>query len=146
MKNIFKILLGVMLAVTVCVIAYPVYVAFTGGSEEAIAAAVGVNLYWGYALLALVVLSALFGAVYGMFKASAGLLKTVISFVVVAAIVVGSYLFAASHTIEIFNIENGSVFPAGDTIITECSIIIAYIAMGGAVIAALASEVMGAFK
>ncbi|MFI3286243.1 MAG: hypothetical protein R3Y08_06265 [Rikenellaceae bacterium] len=146
MKNILKILLGVMLAITVCVIAYPVYTAFTGGSEEAIAAAIGVNLYWGYALFAIVVISALLGSIYGMLNASAGLLKTVLSFVLVAAIVVGSYLYAAGHTIEIINIENGAAFPAMDTVITESSIIIAYIAMGGAVLAALASELMGAFK
>ncbi|MFR9523821.1 MAG: hypothetical protein SNH94_04530 [Rikenellaceae bacterium] len=146
MKNIFKILLGVMLAVTVCVIAYPVYTAFTGGSEEAVAAAIGVNLYWGYALLALVVISALFGSIYGMFKASTGLLKTILSFIAVAAIVVGSYLIAASHTIEITNIENGGFFPAVDTIITESSIIITYVVMGAAIVAAIASEVMGAFK
>ncbi|MFR9503692.1 MAG: hypothetical protein SNH73_04505 [Rikenellaceae bacterium] len=146
MKNIFKILLGVMLAVTVCIVAYPVYVSFTGGSEEAVASAIGVNLYWGYALIAIVILSALLGAIYGMFKASAGLLKTVISVVLVAAIVVGSYFFAAGHTIEITNIENGSVFPAFDTVVTECSIVITYIVMGGAVLAALASEVMSAFK
>ncbi len=135
-----------MLAITVCVIAYPVYTAFTGGSDEAVAAAVSLNLYWGYALLALVILSALLGSIYGMAKSSSGLLKTLLSFVGVAAVIVGSYLFASSHTIEIFNIEDGSVFPAVDTVITESSIIIAYVAMGGAVLAALASEVMGAFK
>ncbi len=146
MKNLFKILLGVMLAITVGVIAYPIVVSFTGGTEEALNAAIGLNLYWGYALLAIVVLAALLGSIYGMFKASSGLLKTVLSFVGVAIIVVGSYLYAASHTIEIFNIENGSVFPAFDTIVTESSIIIAYVAMGGAVLAAIASELMGAFK
>ncbi|MFI3264110.1 MAG: hypothetical protein SNG38_05765 [Rikenellaceae bacterium] len=146
MKNIFKILLGVMLAVTVCVIAYPVYVSFTGGSEAAINAAIGLNLYWGYILFATVVLSSVLGAAYGMLKSSAGLLKTVLSFVLVAAIVVGAYLFASSHVIEIVNIENGGFFDAGDTVITESSIIIAYVAMGGAVLAALASEVMSAFK
>ncbi|MFI3316905.1 MAG: hypothetical protein SNF93_04980 [Rikenellaceae bacterium] len=146
MKSIFKILLGVMLAVSVCVIAYPIYVSFTGGTEEAVAAAIGVNLYWGYVLLALVILAAVLGSAYGMLKASAGLLKTVISFVLVAAVIVGSYLYASSHTIQIANIENGGVFEAMDTVITESSVIIAYIAMAGGVLAAIVSEVMGAFK
>ncbi len=146
MKNIFKILLGVMLAITVGVIAYPIVVAFTGGTEEALNAAIGYNLYWGYVLFAIVVLSALFGSVYGMAKASSGMLKTILSFVGVAAIVVGSYFYATSHTIEILNIESGEAFPAFDTVITEASIIITYIAMGGAILAAIASEVMNAFK
>ncbi|MFI3331843.1 MAG: hypothetical protein SNI51_05545 [Rikenellaceae bacterium] len=146
MKNLLKILLGVMLAITVAVIAYPIVVSFTGGTEEALNAAIGLNLYWGYILFGIVVLAALLGSVYGMLKASTGLLKTILSFVGVAVIVVGSYIYASSHTIEIFNIENGSVFPAFDTVVTESSIIIAYVAMGGAVLAALVSEVMGAFK
>ncbi len=135
-----------MLAVTVCVIAYPIVVSFTGGTEEAVAAAIGINLYWGYVLVGLAIFSALFGAIYGMFKASAGLLKTVISFVAVAAIVVGSYLYASSHTIQIINIEDGSAFGAIDTIITESSIVITYIVAGAAILAAFASEVMNAFK
>ncbi len=146
MKNILKIMLMVMLAVTVCVIAYPVYVSFTGGSEEAINSAIGLNLYWGYALVALVIASALFGAIYGMAKSSTGLLKTLLSFAAVIVIVVGSYLYASSHTIQIINIENGNPFGAFDTVVTESSIIITYIVMAGAVLAALASEVMGALK
>ncbi len=146
MKNIFKILLIVMLAITICVIAYPIVVAFTGGTPEAVEAAIGYNLYWGYVLVALAIGSALFGAIYGMFKASAGLLKTLFSVLISAAIVVGAYLYASSHVIEIINIENGAEFPAFDTLITESSIIITYIVAGAAVLAALASEVMGAFK
>ncbi len=135
-----------MLAASVCVIAYPVIVAFTGGSEEAVEAAVGANLYLGYALLGLVIVSALFGAGYGMLKSSTGLLKTIISFVIVAVVIVGSYVYASGHTIEITNIENGGVFGASETIITESSVVITYIAMGAAIVAALVSEVMGAFK
>ncbi len=146
MKNIFKILLGVMLAVTVCVIAYPIYVSFTGGSEEAVNAAIGLNLYWGYFLFALVVCSAVLGAAYGMLKSSGGLLKTILSIAAIAAVIVGSYVYASGHVIEITNIEDGGIFPAGDTIITESSIIITYIVAGAAVLSAIASEVMSAFK
>ncbi len=146
MKKILKLLLAAMLLITVCVIAYPVIVSFTGGTEEAVASAIGLNLYWGYVLVGGAILAAVVGAAYGMFNSSAGLLKTVLSFVAVVVVMIGSYLYAAGHTIQIINIENGSAFPAVDTVITETSIVITYIVAGAAIIAALASEVMGALK
>ncbi len=146
MKNFLKILLGVMLAITAAVLGYALFMAGTQSTEEAVNAAVELNLYWAYVLCAVVAFSTLFSAVYGMLKSSGGLLKTLLSAGLVIAVCVVSYVIASGHTVEIVNIENGGFFDAGDTIITETSVLIAYVAMAGAFVAAIASEVMGAFK
>ncbi len=147
MKNFLKILLGLLLAVTVALVGYAIYIAATlGGEPETMAAAVSLNLYWAYTLLALVVLSAIFGAVYAMLKSSGNSLKTIISLVVIVAVVAGSYFIAAGHTVQIPNIEDGGVFEAVPTLISETSIYIAYVAMAATIISAVVTEVINAFK
>ncbi len=147
MKNFLKILLGLLLAVTVAVVGYALYIAITlGGEPETMAAAVSLNLYWAYALLGLVILSAIFGAVYAMLKSSGNSLKTIISLVVIIAVVAGSYFIAAGHTVQIPNIENGGVFEAVPTLISETSIYIAYVAMAVTILSAIVTELINAFK
>ncbi len=147
MKNFLKILLGLLLAVTVALVGYAIYIAATlGGEPETMAAAVSLNLYWAYTLLALVVLSAIFGAVYAMLKSSGNSLKTIISLVVIVAVVAGSYFIAAGHTVQIPNIENGGVFEAVPTLISETSIYIAYVAMAVTILSAIVTELINAFK
>ncbi len=147
MKNFLKILLGVLLAGTVAVIGYAVYVAATVGSDAvSMAPAVDLNLYWAYALVAVVILATIINVIYGMIKSSKGALKSIISFVAVIAIIAGAYFIAAGHSIQIPNIENGGVFEQGETVVTETSVLIAYVAMAGTVLAAIFSEVMNAFK
>ncbi len=148
MKNFLKILLGAMLAVTVAVVGYAVYVAATQGGDDfaVMTPAVNLNLMWGYALVAVAVAATILNALYGMLKSSGGLMKTLLSFAVVAAVILGSYFVAAGHTVQITNIADGGYFDAGSTVISETSIYIAYIAMAGVVIASIASEVINAFK
>ena len=72
MKKILNILLGVLMAITVVMMAYAI---FTGGSDAAISA----NLVWGYVLMVLAICSVLFCAVYGMMKNPAGIKGTLLS-------------------------------------------------------------------
>ncbi|MFI3328094.1 MAG: hypothetical protein R3Y70_03010 [Rikenellaceae bacterium] len=111
----------------------------TGGSP----AMVGLNLLWAYFLVAFGVASAAVCAVLGMINAPAGLKMTLISVGAIAMIVVISTFIASSHTIQIVNIGDGGYFDAGDTVITEASILVTYVAMAGALLAALGGEILG---
>ena len=134
MKKILNILLGVLMAITVVMMAYAI---FTGGSEAAISA----NLVWGYVLMVLAICSVIFCAVYGMMKNPAGIKGTLVVVVVLA-----SYFVAAGRDILIPNFSDGGYFPHTATVIADCSILVAYIAMGAAIVVALYSEVAKLFK
>lgn len=128
-----------MLFVTV---ALTIYAASTGGAD----AAIGLNIMWAYALIAAAVASAIFCAVIGMVQSPAGLKSTVISIVLVAAVIGISYLVASGHTIQVPNIETGGFFESEETVITETSVMVTYITFGAAIIMAIVSEIWGAFK
>lgn len=148
MKNFLKILLGAMLAITVAVVAYAVYVAATQGGDDfaVMTPSISANLMWGYVLVGVALASAVFSALYGMLKSSGGLMKTLLSFGLVVAVILGSYFIASSHSLQIPNIGDGGFFEAVPTVISETSIYIAYVAMAGVVLASIASEVINAFK
>jgi len=139
MKKLLNILLGALMAITVVMMVYAV---FTGGSEAAISA----NLVWGYVLMVLAVCSVLFCAVYGMMKNPAGIKGTLLSLGLMIAVVVVSYFIAAGKNIEIPNFADGGYFTHAQTVIADCSILVAYIAMAAAIVAALYSEVAKLFK
>ena len=90
MKKILNILLGVLMAITVVMMAYAI---FTGGSEAAISA----NLVWGYVLMVLAICSVIFCAVYGMMKNPAGIKGTLLSLGLVVVVVLASYFVAAGR-------------------------------------------------
>ncbi len=139
MNTILKVILGVLMAVTVAVLGYALA---SGGSDQSIS----LNLMWAYSLAGLAVVSVLFCTVYGLLLSPGGLLKSLISAVVVAAVVGVAYFYASSHEILIPNIGDGGFFDASETIITEASIVVAYVLGAGAVLSAIFSEVMGALK
>ena len=139
MKKILNILLGVLMAITVVMIAYAI---FTGGSDAAISA----NLVWGYVLMVLAICSVLFCAVYGMMKNPAGIKGTLLSLGLMIVVVVVSYFVAAGKEILIPNFSDGGYFSHSETVIADCSILVAYIAMAAAIVAALYSEVAKLFK
>ena len=115
---------------------------FTGGSDAAISA----NLIWGYVLMVLAICSVLFCAVYGMLKNPAGIKGTLLSLGLMIVVVLVSYFIAAGHDIQIPNFADGGYFSHSETVIADSSILVAYIAMGAAVVAALYSEVAKFFK
>ena len=139
MKKILNILLGVLMAITVVMMAYAI---FTGGSEAAISA----NLVWAYVLMVLAICSVIFCAVYGMMKNPAGIKGTLLSLGLVVVVVLASYFVAAGRDILIPNFSDGGYFPHTATVIADCSILVAYIAMGAAIVVALYSEVAKLFK
>ena len=139
MKKILNILLGVVLLVTVIL---TVYAIVAGGSNEAI----NLNLIWGYILLAGAVVTALFSAVWSMVNSSKGIKGTLVSTLLVVVIVLAAYLIARGHTIEIPDIANGGFFPHPETVITEASILVTYVALGAAVLTAIFTEIYKAFK
>lgn len=139
MKKILNILLGVVLLVTVIL---TVYAIVAGGSNEAI----NLNLIWGYILLAGAVVTALFSAVWSMVNSSKGIKGTLLSTLLVVVIVLAAYLIARGHTIEIPDVANGGFFPHPETVITEASILVTYVALGAAVLTAIFTEIYKAFK
>ncbi len=139
MKNILNILLGIMLFATV---GLAVYAGATGGTD----AAIGLNLSWAYVLLGIALVAALICAFVGMFTSAEGLKGTILSLVLVVAVIGASYYIAAGHTIQIIDLSNGNFFPAWDTVITEASIYVTYVIFGASVLVALVTEIWGALK
>ena len=123
MKKILNILLGVMMAITAVLL---VYAMATGGSE----AAIGANLIWGYFLFVFAIAAALFCAIFGMIQNPAGIKGTIISVALILVIVGASYAYSASHTVNIIDLQNNGFFGHGETVITETSILVTYVALG----------------
>ena len=144
MEKVLRYILVALMAVSVALVAWAI---FTTPSDPttANATAVGANLYWGYALLIGAILAAVLGACMDMLKKPEGLKGTIISFVAIIAIVV-SYVLAQGHTYEIVDLQNKGIFPRFDTVITDASIMVTYVAMAAAVIAAIYSAVSDALK
>ena len=139
MKKILNILLGVILLITVIL---TVYAMVAGGSNEAI----NLNLIWSYILIAVGIATALFTAVWGMVNSSKGIKGTLLSTLLIIVIVAAAYLIARGHTIEIPDVANGGFFPQPETVITEASILVTYVALGAAVLTAIFTEIYKAFK
>ena len=139
MKKILNVLLGILLAITTVL---TVWAIAAGGSD----AAISVNLMWGYFLLVFTIAAALFCAVFGMIQNPAGIKGTILSVALIIVIVGVSYFLSAGHTIEIPDLANGGFFGQGETVLTETSVIVTYVAMVAAFLTAVATEIWGAFK
>ena len=145
MEKIIKTLLVVLLAISVGLVFWAVFTTPEDPTVEN-ATAVGVYLYWGYALMAAAVVAALFGAAMDMFKAPSGVKRTIFSFVAIVGLIVGAYVIANGHDYQIVDLQNQGYFERGDTVITDACILVFYVAMAGAVVAAIYSAVSDALK
>ena len=145
MKKILNILLGVLMVITVLLLIYAI-VAGANGTEATLNAAISANLIWGYILFALAIVAALGCAVYGMAKNPAGIKGTILSLVLVVVIVGVAYFIAAGHTVQIPDLTNNDFFGHSETVLTEASIIVTYVAMAAACLTALGPEIWRAFK
>ena len=134
-----------MLAVSVGLVFWAVFTTPEDPTVEN-ATAVGVYLYWGYALMAAAVVAALLGAAMDMFKAPSGVKRTIFSFVAIVALIVGAYSIANGHDFQIVDLGNQGFFERGETVISDASLIVFYVAMAGAVVSAIYSAVSDAFK
>ena len=145
MKKILNILLGVLMVVTVILLIYAI-VAGANGTEAALNAAISANLIWGYILFALAIVAALGCAVYGMAKNPAGIKGTLLSLLLIVVIVGVAYFIAAGHTVQIPDLANNDFFGHSETVLTEASIIVTYVAMAAAFLTAIGTEIWRAFK
>ena len=145
MKKVLNILLGVLMLITVALLAYAVTSTHPANPAD-YDASVSMNLCWGYLLFAAAVASAIICAVVGMVKNPSGIKGTVISLVLVVAVVGISYFIAAGHNVQIVDLQNNSFFGHGDTVITETSVLVTYVAMAVAFVTAIVTEVWGALK
>lgn len=145
MKKILNILLGVLMVVTVILLIYAI-IAGANGTEAALNAAISANLIWGYILFALAIVAALGCAVYGMAKNPAGIKGTILSLVLVVVIIGVAYFIAAGHTVQIPDLANNDFFGHSETVLTEASIIVTYVAMAAAFLTAIGTEIWRAFK
>lgn len=139
MKKALNILLGILMAIMVVLMLYAIA---TGGSE----AAISLNLIWAYFLLVFAICAALFCAIFGMIQNPAGIKGTMLSVGLIIIIVGVAYFISASHTVEIPDLASGGIFEAGETVLTETSILVTYVAMVAAFVTAIATEIYGAFK
>lgn len=139
MKKFFNILLAVLLVITVILLVYAIA---TGGSEAAISA----NLMWGYALFVFAIASALFCAIFGMIQNPKGIKGAILSLALIIVIVGVSYFYSAGHTINIVDLQNNGFFGHTQTVITETSIIVTYVAFVAAFVTAVVTEIWSVFK
>ncbi len=139
MKKILNVLLGIMMVITAILLVYAIA---AGGSD----AAISLNLIWGYFLFAFALAAALFCAIFGMIKSPAGIKGSILSLALVIVIVGVSYFYAAGHTVNIVDLQNNGFFGHSETVITETSILVTYVAFVVAFVTAVATEVWGALK
>ena len=145
MEKVLKYLLVALVGVSVALVAWAVATTPAEATVDT-ATAVGANLFWAYALIGAAVLAALLGAGMELLTKPEGLKGTLISLVAIVAIVVVSYVLAQGHSFEIVDLQNKGIFPRFDTVITDASIMVTYVAMAAAVIAAIYSAVSDALK
>ena len=143
MEKIFKTLLIVLLAISAVLVLWGVFATPDKPATAAEAPAIGYNLVWGYILLGAAVVVALFSAAMGLVTKPAGLKGALISLV---AIVVIAAVVAAGHDYQIVDLQNSAYFGRSETVLTDTSILITYVAMAGAVIAAIYSAVADSLK
>ncbi len=145
MEKIVKYLLIALMAVSVGLVVWAVAATPDNATVEN-ATAVGANLYWGYALIVAAILAAVLGACRDLLVKPEGLKGAIFSFVAIIAIVVIAYVVANGHDYQIVDLQNQGYFERGDTVITEACILVFYVAMAGAVVAAIYSAVSDALK
>ncbi|MCI7139924.1 hypothetical protein [Alistipes sp.] len=143
MKKFFNILLAVLMAITVILLVYAIA---SAGNEDALKAAVSANLMWGYALFVFAIASALFCAIFGMIQNPKGIKGAILSLALIIIIVGVSYFYSAGHTINIVDLQNNGFFGHTQTVITETSIIVTYVAFVAAFLTAIATEIWSVFK
>lgn len=132
-----------------------------GASVEALAKAINYNILWFYFLMAFAIFFVLIQSIIGLFQNKGGLAKTLVSVVVVVAVVAVAYFVAQSHGWAEGNVlydvkghplgigndlATRTVFGAFEYMISDACIIVTYIAFIGAALAALFSALRGTFK
>ena len=145
MKKVLNILLGVLMLITFALLAYAITANHPANATE-YDAAISMNLWWGYLLFAAAIASALLCAVVGMVKNPSGIKGTIFSLILVIVVVGASYFIASGHDVKIVDLQNNGFFGQGETVITETSVLVTYVAMAAAFVTAIVTEVWSALK
>ena len=128
MKTVLKLLLWVLIAVTVGLVGWAVY---SGGAE----AIISYNLMWGYGLLAFAVVGVICAALVDTLTHPAGLMKTLITIVIVGAVVGGVIALVKSHELTPVANSAGGVFDDKfELTMVEAGIYVTYIVAAIAVV------------
>ena len=145
MGKLIKYLSPILIAISVALVAWAI---FTTPEEPTIsnATAVGSLLVWGYIVVAVAIVLAIFAAIWDLIQKPTGIKGTLVAAVAVVAIIVGAYVIASGHSFEIYDIGNQVNFERGETVLADASILVAYVAGGGAIIAAIYSAISDALK
>lgn len=139
MKKVLNILLGALIVITLAVTGYAVA---AGGSD----ASISLNLIWGYVLLVGAILAVVGGSVYGMIQSPAGAKGSLLSLVLILVVIGVAYFISAGHTVNIVDLQNNGYFGHTETVITETSILVTYVAFAASIVVALVTEIWAAFK
>ena len=132
-----------------------------GENMVALANAIHWNLMWFYFLMVFAIAFIIMSALFNLFLNAGGLKKTLLSLVVVVAIVAIAYVvangngWAEGHTLKDaagYDLGIGTdpatrtVFGAFEYMVADTSILVTYITFAGAALAAVLSAVRGIFK
>ena len=132
-----------------------------GENMVALATAVNWNLIWFYFMMVFAVCFIVFAAVWDMLLNAGGLKKTIISLFVVAGVIAIAYFIAAGngwnegHTLKDAagydlgigtDLATRTVFGPFEYMMADTSLIVTYITIAGAALAAVFSAVRGIFK
>lgn len=139
MKKTLNILLGALIVITLILTGYAIV---ANGSD----ASISLNLIWGYVLLFGAILAVVGGGFYAMLKSPSGAKTSILSLVLILVIVGVAYFISAGHTVQIVDLQNNGYFDHVETVITETSILVTYVAFIASIVVALATEIWAAFK
>lgn len=145
MKKILNIVLGVLMAITVALMIYALVSPHPENPAD-FDPSVSLNIIWCYFLVVFAIAAALFCAIFGMIQNPAGIKGTIISLALIIVVVGISYFYASGHTVNIIDLQTNGFFSHGETVITETSILVTYVAFVAAFLTAVATEIWGAFK
>ncbi len=145
MKKALNILLGVLMAITVALLAYAIVSPHSENPAD-FDPSINLNLIWGYFLIVFAIASAIFCAIFGTIKNPAGLKGSIISSALVLVVIGVAYFISAGHEVNIVDLQNNGFFGHSEAVITETSIIVTYVAFAAAFITAVVTEIWGSLK
>ena len=145
MEKILKYALVALMAGSVALVFWAVFTT-PEDPTTANATAVGMNLYWGYALLAAAIVAAIFGAAWDLIQKPTGIKGALLSLIAIVAIAVVAYVVANGHDYQIVDLSTMGYFERTETVITDASILFTYVVFAGAIVAAIYSAVSDALK
>lgn len=146
MKKFLNILLGILMAITVALLAYNLVLGDPLESASGDDSAVSMILMWTYFLFVFGIASAIFCALFGMIQNPAGIKGTIVSLALVLIVVGASYFISAGHNIQIVDLQTNGFFGQGETVLTETSILVTYVAFVAAFATAVVTEICSVFK